>query len=187
MIEKGDKQLLYDIFEQNDIIKEQNRLLFELIKEFIKHCCPKNRTTQVGIQFTGVPKMPLNALSMQVGQQSTATIIPLLPDGKTPSQGSVSAVTYNFSDPSATFTLNADGVSASVVGVSETVKAPASGSVSCTVTDPDGTVNSFTQDFVVTVVPVPPPVPITASIAVEFSTPTAMVHRATPKHESPKK
>ena len=72
---------------------------------------PKQLTHYVAIQFTGVD-MADNALVLNVGQTSQATIAAFLADGTTLSGGVPSNVVFTFSDPSATVVLNADGVSA---------------------------------------------------------------------------
>jgi hypothetical protein len=115
--------------------------------------------------------MPNNALTLNVGQTSQASIQPLLADGVTPSGGVVSAVSYTFSDPSATVVLNADGLTATVTGVAASA-APVSGSAACTVTDTDGVVSTWVQAFTVQTNGVVPPAQLTQSIAVAFSTPT---------------
>jgi hypothetical protein len=119
--------------------------------------------------------MANNALTLNVGQTSQASIQPLLADGITPSGGVVSNVSYTFSDPSATVVLNPDGLTATVTGVAASAGA-VSGSASCTVTDTDGVVSQWTQTFTITTQaaappPPPPPARLTQSVAVEFSTP----------------
>ena len=114
--------------------------------------------------------MANNALTLNVGQTSQASIAPLSADGVTNSGGTVSAVTYTFSDPSATVVLNADGLTATVTGVAASTGA-VSGSVACTVTDTDGAVSTWTQAFTVTTGGVVPPSQLTQSVAVQFSQP----------------
>jgi hypothetical protein len=118
--------------------------------------------------------MPNNALTLNVGQASQASIQPLLADGITPSGGTLSAVSYSFVDPSATVVLNADGLTATVTGVADSAGVAVSGSATATVTDTDQAVFTFTQAFTVTTIAVtpPPPAQLTQSIAVAFSTPT---------------
>lgn len=111
-----------------------------------------------------------NSVVLNVGQTSQASITPLLADGVTPSGGTLSAVSYTFSDPSATVVINADGLTATVTGVAAST-APVSGSVSCTVTDTDGVVSTWTQAFTVQTNAVAPPSQLTQSIAVNFTTP----------------
>ena len=112
-----------------------------------------------------------NALVFNVGQTSTASILPLLADGTTHSGGTVSDVVYTFSDPSATVVLNPDGT-ATCTGVAAST-GPVSGTAACTVTDTDGVVSKFTQTFTITTNAVaPPPAQLTQSIAVDFSAPT---------------
>lgn len=113
-----------------------------------------------------------SALVFNVGQTSTASILPLLADGTTHSGGTVSEVVYTFSDPSATVVLNPDGLTALCTGVAPS-NGPVKGSATCTVTDTDGMVSKFTQEFTITTNAVaPPPAQLTQSIAVLFSTPT---------------
>lgn len=129
-------------------------------------------TQSIAVKFTGDSDMSSNALVLNVGQTSQASIVPLLADGTTPSGGTLSAVSYTFSDPSATVVLNSDGLTATVTGVAASAGA-VSGSASCTVTDTDGVVSKWTQAFTITTNAVaPPPAQLTQSVAVEFSTPT---------------
>jgi hypothetical protein len=115
-----------------------------------------------------------NSLVFNVGQTSQASITPLLADGVTPSGGVLSAVSYTFTDPSATVVLNPDGLTATVTGVAAS-SGPVAGSASCTVTDTDGVVSQWTQAFTITTVavvpPPPPPAQLTQSIAVAFTAP----------------
>lgn len=129
-------------------------------------------TQSIAVKFTGDFDMSSNALVLNVGQTSQASIVPLLSDGVTPSGGTLSSVSYTFSDPSATVVLNSDGLTATVTGVAASSGA-VSGSASCTVTDTDGVVSHWTQAFTITTNAVaPPPAQLTQSVAVEFSTPT---------------
>lgn len=114
--------------------------------------------------------MPNNVLVFNVGQQSTASIVPLLADGTTPSGGVLSNVAYNFSDPSATVVLNSDGLTATCTGVAAST-GPVSGSATCTVTDTDGAVSQWTQEFTIQTNAVAPPQQLTQSVAVTFTTP----------------
>ena len=97
-----------------------------------------------------------NALVLNVGQTSQASIAPFLADGVTPSGGTVSGVSFSFSDPSATVVLNADGVTATCTGVAAS-SGPVSGTASCTVTDTDGAVSQWNQPFTITTNAVVPP------------------------------
>ena len=115
--------------------------------------------------------MANNALVFNVGQTSQASIQPLLADGVTASGGTVSGVSYTFSDPSATVVLNADGLTATATGVAASVGA-ISGSAACTVTDTDSVVSTWSQVFTITTNAVVPPAQLTQSVAVQFSTPT---------------
>jgi len=118
--------------------------------------------------------MPNNALSLNVGQTSTASPVTFLADGVTPSGATYSAATYTFSDPSATVVLNPDGVTALVTGVAAST-GPVSGSVSFTATDTDSAVSTWTQAFTITtssITPPPPPSQLSQSSALTFSTPT---------------
>lgn len=114
----------------------------------------------------------MNTLTLNVGQSSTGTITPLLADGVTPSGGTVSAASFSIpADPSFAATDNGDGT-LSVSGVAAST-APVTGTASCTVSDLDGAVLSFSTSFTITVSAVViPPVANTASIGVSFSTPT---------------
>lgn len=111
-----------------------------------------------------------NALVLTVGQTSIASLLEFLSDGVTPSGGVPSNVVFAFSDPSATVVLNADGVTATVTGVSASV-GPVTGTVSFTVTDTDGAVSQWNQSYTITTNAVVPPAQLTQSVAVAFSTP----------------
>jgi hypothetical protein len=131
---------------------------------------PEPETASIANIFSGDSAMANNALAFTVGQTSIDTITPLLADGVTPSGGVVSAVVITFSDPSATFVLNADNtVTWTAVAASA---APVSGSTACTVTDTDGAVSTWNQAFTVQTNGKVPPAQLTQSIANVFSTPT---------------
>ena len=131
---------------------------------------PKPLTRSIAVRFSG-DLMSTNALVFAVGQTSQASIQPLLADGLTPSGGVLSNVVYTFSDPSATVVLNADGLTATCTGVAASTGA-VSGSASCTVTDTDGVVSTWTQPFTITTSgAVVPPAQLTQSVAVQFTDP----------------
>ena len=162
----------------------KNRQLEELIgleraelqslREIVSELKPKQLTASIAVKFKGELPMPNNALTLNVGQTSQASIVPFLADGVTNSGGTVSAVSYTFSDPSATVVLNADGLTATVTGVADSAGVAVTGTATATVTDTDQAVFTFTQAFTVTTISVtpPPPAQLTQSIAVAFSTPT---------------
>ena len=114
--------------------------------------------------------MPNNALTLNVGQTSQASITPFLVDGVTNSGGTISGVTYTFSDPSATVVANADGLTATVTGVAASA-GPVSGGAACTVTDTDGAVSTWNQAFTIQTNGAIPPQQLTQSVAVQFTTP----------------
>ena len=146
--------------------------IMRLLREIRHELKPKIATHSIVVHFTG--ESMNNALVLNVGQTSQASIQPLLADGVTPSGGVVSAVSYTFSDPSATVVLNAEGLNATITGVAASTGA-VSGSAACTVTDSDGAVSTWTQAFTITtngINPPPPPSQLTQSVAVQFSTPT---------------
>src|ERR1017187_9025884 len=101
---------------------------------------PKQLTAAIAVQFTGASMQPNNTCVLNVGQTSTAALMPLLVDGLTPSGGVLSNVSYTFNDPSATVVLNPDGLTATCTGVVASSGA-ISGSATCTVTDTDGVVS----------------------------------------------
>lgn len=112
-----------------------------------------------------------NALVLNVGQTSQAAIVPLLADGTTNSGGTLSDVSFSFSDPSATAVLNADGLTVTVTGVAASA-GPISGTAACTVTDTTGAVSTWVQTFTIqTNAVAPPPEQLTQSITVQFSAP----------------
>lgn len=153
--------------EEKELFRRLEEILHRLVM-IERELQPKPLTTAIAVKFSG-ETMP-NALVLNVGQTSQASIQPLLADGVTPSGGVVSAVTYTFSDPSATVVLNADGLTATVTGVAASTGA-VSGSASCTVTDTDGAVSQWTQAFTIQTNAAPPPSQLTQSVAVVFSTP----------------
>lgn len=133
---------------------------------------PPTLTAFIGILFTGEDNvMSFNTLTLNVGQTSTASITPLLADGVTNSGGTLSAVTYTFTDPSATVVVNADGLTADVTGVAAST-GPVTGTAACTVTDTDGVVSTWSQAFTITTNAVVPPAQLTQSVGVSFTTPT---------------
>lgn len=151
---------------ERDILKLDLDILRQL-----KRLQPPTITKHIAVKFTGDSTMADNALVLNVGQTSQASIQPFLADGTTPSGGTVSAVSFTFSDPSATVALNPDGLTATVTGVAAST-GPVSGSASCTVTDTDGVVSTWNQAFTIQTSAVVPPAQLTQSIAVQFSTPT---------------
>jgi kumamolisin len=91
----------------------------------------------------------LNALVLNVGQTSQLSIHEFLANGVTPSGGVPSHVSFVFNDPSATVVINSDGVTATCTGVSVS-NGPVSGTVSCTITDTDSAVSTWTDTFTIT-------------------------------------
>jgi hypothetical protein len=156
-------------------VEEENHRLLEsiahLLREILKALKPKTLTASIAVIFTGDFPMPNNALTLNVGQTSQASIVPLLADGVTNSGGVVSAVTYTFADPSAMVVLNPDGLTATVTGVAASTGA-ISGSAACTVTDTDGVTSTWTQAFTITTSGVVPPAQLTQSVAIQFTAPT---------------
>src|ERR1035441_5275018 len=84
------------------------------ILHVLRHLNHPQLTRAIAVRFTGESVMPNNALTLNVGQTSQASIQPLLADGVTPSGGTLSVVSYTFNDPSATVVLNADGLTAKI-------------------------------------------------------------------------
>jgi hypothetical protein len=164
----------------NELLERVLELLLDVLRRDIE-------TRSIAVQFTGDGFMANNVLELSVGETSQASIVPLLADGVTPSGGALSNVSYAFSDPSATVVLNADGVTATVTGVAAST-GPVAGSASCTVTDSDGAVSTWTQSFTIqtdaAVITPPPPSQLTQSIAVEFSAPATAT---TPSAETAKR
>ena len=155
-------------------ILESTRENTVLLREILYRLKHRPLTAAIAVHFTGESPMANNTLVFNVGQTSQASIQPLLADGVTPSGGVLSAVSYTFSDPSATVVLNTDGLTATVTGVAAST-GPVAGTATATVTDTDGVVSTWTQPFTVTtlavVPPPPPPAQLTQSVAVEFSKP----------------
>jgi hypothetical protein len=154
---------------------KEDRLLEKILAvlERIDRKIPGRLTKSIVVSFTGDLVMADNALVFQVGQTSQASIQPLLADGVTPSGGTLSNVAYNFNDPSASVVLNADGLTATCTALAASSGAIA-GTATCTVTDTDGVVSTWSQPFTITTnaAPPPPPQQLTQSVAVQFSTPT---------------
>ena len=170
---KTQYQSLNVLMEVLEVSEHSRRILRKIAKDLEPE---PTLTAAIAVLFTGDNTvMANNALSLNVGQTSQASIATFLADGVSASGGTVSAVTFTFSDPSATVVANADGLTATVTGVAASTGA-VSGSVACTVTDTDGVVSTWTQAFTVTTgggaPPPPPPSQLTQSVAVAFSTPT---------------
>lgn len=163
------REILDEQSEQTGLLQQQTALLTQIAADLAPVL--ETLTASIAISFTGDSAMANNALVFNVGQTSTASIQPLLADGVTPSGGVLSAVSYTFSDPSATVVLNADGLTATCTGVAASTGA-VSGSASATVTDTDGVVSTWTQAFTIQTNAVVPPAQLTQSVAVQFSTPT---------------
>lgn len=174
----SDKKLL-EVLEAILLVQERGEKTSEhILHELraIKHeLAPRSITRSIANVFSGDSNMANNVLVLNVGQTSIDTITPLQADGVTPSGGALSNVVVTFSDPSATFVLNADNT-ITFTGVAPTAGGtPVSGLTACTVTDTDGAVAQFSQSFTVlvnAVTPPPPPTQITQSIANVFSVPT---------------
>lgn len=134
-----------------------------------------HRTRSIGVMFTLPNQLSIKGAStmadlvLQIGQSSTGTVVALQADGVTETTGAVlSNVVWALNDPAVTVTANADNT-AKITAVSATTS-DLSGSVTATVTDSDGTVNSFTANFTVSVGGTTGG-NRTASIGVRFSTP----------------
>ena len=168
-----EKEILKRLLRESKENAEEIARVLHIVREIERELRPQPQplTRSIAVQFTGEPPMPNNAMTLNVGQPSQASIQPLLADGITPSGGTLSAVSYSFADPSATVVLNADNLTATVTGVAPSVGA-ISGSASCTVTDTDSVVSTWTQAFTITTLGVVPPSQLTQSVAVQFSTPT---------------
>jgi hypothetical protein len=155
-------------------ILESTRENTVLLREILHRLKPRPLTAAIAVKFTGESLMANNTLVFNVGQTSQASIQPLLADGVTPSGGVLSNVAYAFTDQSATVVLNTDGLTATVTGVAPST-GPVDGTATCTVTDTDGVVSTWTQPFTITtlavVPPPPPPAQLTQSIAVAFTAP----------------
>ena len=156
------EQEIIDLLEQ--ILHAAKRIEREIARE------RQRITASIANVFSGENVMPNNALVFNVGQTSTDTVTPLLADGVTPSGGVVSNLTVTFNDPSATAVVN--GANTILFTGIAPLTGAISGSVSCTVTDTDGAVSTWTQAFTVQTNSVVPPAQLTQSIANVFSTPT---------------
>jgi hypothetical protein len=161
-----------DVFEDKKILEVLKEIL-DVVRAIQRELKPRPLTAAVAVLFSGDFQMANNVLVFNVGQTSQASIVPLLADGVTPSGGALSNVAYNFSDPSATVVLNSDGVTATCTGVAASSGA-VGGTATCTVTDTDGAVSTWSQGFTITTnaPPPPPPSQLTQSVAVQFSAPT---------------
>ncbi len=157
------------VFKELDRIQEDLNLLQTDVDEIQEDLEPKPLTKSVANIFIGVGKMADNVLVFNVGQTSIDTLTPRAADGS-PSGGVVSNVAVNFSDPSATATVNPDNT-VTFVGVADSAGIAVNGSTTCTVTDTDGAVSQWTVSFTVQTVGPVPPSQITQSVANVFSTP----------------
>ena len=175
-MEHEEKELLIRLLRESEENAREIARVLKIVHEIERELRPQPQplTRTIAVHFTGESVMPNNALTLNVGQASQASIQPLLADGITPSGGTLSAVSYSFVDPSATVVLNADGLTATVTGVADSAGVAVTGTATATVTDTDQAVFTFTQAFTVTTIAVtpPPPAQLTQSIAVTFSTPT---------------
>lgn len=109
-------------------------------------------------------------LNLLVGQSSTGTVNPVEADGITVTPGAtLSNISWSISDPGITLTPSTDNT-ALLSGAAATA-GDITGQVLATVTDGDGTVNSFSKTFTVNVGGVTPPTGRTAGLGVTFSTP----------------
>lgn len=169
-----EKELLIRLLRESEENSREIARVLHIVRKIERELHPQPLTASIAVKFKGELPMPNNTLTLNVGQTSQASIVPLLADGITPSGGTLSAVSYTFSDASATVVLNADGLTATVTGVADSAGVAVSGSATATVTDTDQAVFTFTQAFTVTTIAVtpPPPAQLTQSIAVTFSTPT---------------
>jgi hypothetical protein len=146
--------------------------ILKVVERIDQRLAPKQLTRSVAVRFTGDFGMSLNALTLNVGQTSQASVVEFLADGVTASGGVPSKVAYAFSDPSATVVLNADGLTATVTGVAASTAGAVTGTMTCTITDTDGVVSNWSQPFTILVgVTPPPPAQLTQSVAVSFTTP----------------
>ena len=159
------------LHELREILHELRRIEHDLHPQPPPPPPPTTLTRSIAVMFSGDSPMPNNALTLNVGQTSQASIQPLLIDGLTPSGGTLSDVSYSFADPSATAVLNADNLTATITGVAPSTGA-VSGVAAATVTDTDGVVSQWSQAFTITTLGIVPPQQITQSVAVQFSTPT---------------
>lgn len=108
------------------------------------------------------------AVTLKVGQSTTAKMVPLEADGVTVVPGAtLSAEVWTITDPGISLFTNADGT-ATITGVGATTGA-VTGEASCTGTAADGTSGPFKEPFTVTV---EAPVPQIASIGITFTAPT---------------
>jgi hypothetical protein len=168
LLKRSQPAILDELNEQTEEMKTQTALL----QQIADGLTPQPLTGSISVQFTGDAIMADNALVFNVGQTSTASIQPFLADGTTPSGGTLSNVSYTFSDPSATVVLNSDGLTALCTGVADSAGVAVAGSASATVTDTDGVVSTWSQPFTITTAAVVvPPQQLTQSVAVQFTTP----------------
>ena len=105
-----EKEILKRLLRESKENAEEIARVLHIVREIERELRPQPQplTRSIAVQFTGEPPMPNNALTLNVGQTSQASIQPLLADGITPSGGTLSAVSYSFADPSATVVLNAE-------------------------------------------------------------------------------
>lgn len=154
-------------------VKQNHEEEMQLLRE-IKKLLGKSKPVTASVAnvfiLKGGFKMADNVLVMNVGDTAVDTLTPRSADGVSPSGGVVSNVAVQFNDPSASAVLQPDGTIL-LTGLAASTNGVVSGSVSCTVTDTDGAISTWTIPFTVlvnAVQPPPPPTQLTQSVANVF-------------------
>ena len=156
----------------NHEIRDIDRRLSRLEHEVAELRKPKPLTRAGAVIFSLTGDTTMNSLTLLVGQKASASIATYLADGVTPSGATLSNIQWNFTDPSASVTINADGT-ATIIGLAPSANGPVAGTVSNTATDTDNAVSTWSLPFTIQVAapPPPPPAQLTQSEAVVFSVP----------------
>lgn len=163
-----------DVHSSLNVLYDQRTLIQGIssnVRSILILIKPKQLTHSIVVRFTGASMQPNNTCVFNVGDTAPVNILALLADGITPSGGTISNAAYNFNDPSATVVLNPDGLTAVATGVADSGGVAVKGTATCTVTDTDGVVSQWIQDFTITTKGVAPPQQLTQSIAVQFGDP----------------
>lgn len=163
------REILDEQSEQTGLLQQQTALLTQIAADLAPVL--ETLTASVVDVFSGDSIAMNTNLVFTVGQTSIDTITPFLADGVTSSGGVVSNVVITFSDPSATFVVNADNTVTWTAVAAST--GPVSGTRANTITDTDGVVSQWSQAITVQTNPAtPPPQQLTQSVVDVFSTPT---------------
>jgi hypothetical protein len=155
------------VFHEHEVINLLKDIL-RRVERIEREIAPKSTASVVNL-FSGESNMN-NALVFTVGQTSTDTVTPFLADGVTPSGATITNLAVVFSDPSATASVS--GANTILFTAVAPSTGPVSGTTTCTLTDTDGVVSTWSIPFTVTTNSAPPPPSqLTQSVVNVFSEP----------------